>query len=129
MKNIPVDISRLGTLMCVVPPEPRVDQETGELRKDREGNVIYVVGVSVRQQGNRRADVIEVAVPSEPAGLAEGMRVQVADLVAVAWEIDGRKGTSFRASAVTAAAPVPAPAPAAGAGGSLGRGKSSGGES
>ncbi|NUK01726.1 hypothetical protein HRW16_07145 [Streptomyces lunaelactis] len=127
MKNIPVDITRLGTLMCVVPPEPRVDQETGELRKDREGNVIYVVGVSVRQQGNRRADVIEVAVPSEPAGLAEGMRVQVADLVAVAWEIDGRKGTSFRASAVTAAAPVPAPA--AGTGGSLGRGKSSGGES
>ncbi|WP_442812626.1 hypothetical protein OG735_26390 [Streptomyces sp. NBC_01210] len=131
MRNIPVDVNRLGTLMCVVPPAPRVNQETGEVRKDREGNLIYVVGVSVRQQGNRRADVIEVAVPSEPAGIAEGVRVQVADLVAVAWEIEGRKGTSFRASSVTAvpAAPTAPSAPVVPAGGSAGRGKSAGGES
>ncbi|MEU4999719.1 hypothetical protein [Streptomyces sp. NPDC021622] len=122
MQNIPVDVRRLGTLMCVVPPEPRVNQETGEIRKDRDGNSIYVVGVSVRQQGNRRADVIEVAVPGEPMGIAEGIRVTVADLVAVAWEIDGRKGTSFRASAVVpngGSAPASAPA---------GRTKAAGGE-
>ncbi|WP_329546772.1 hypothetical protein OG548_23320 [Streptomyces sp. NBC_01356] len=101
MQTIPVDVGRLGALMCVVPPEPRVNKETGEVRKDRDGNTIYVVGISVRQRDNRRADVIEVAVPSEPRGIAEGTRVHVADLVAVAWEIDGRKGTSFRASAVT----------------------------
>ncbi|MFD3931482.1 hypothetical protein [Streptomyces sp. NPDC058614] len=104
----------------MVPPEPRVNQETGEVRKDRDGNSIYVVGVSVRQLATRRAEVIDVAVPGEPAGLAEGVQLQVADLVAVAWEIDGRKGTSFRASAVVPAAPAP--------GAPVGRGKSAGGE-
>ncbi len=127
VQNIPVDTNRLGTLMCVVPPEPRVNQETGEVRKDRDGNLIYVVGVSVRQQGNRKASVIEVAVPGEPAGVMEGMRVHVADLVAVAWEMEGRRGTSFRASAVVPAAPASAPAPPMGA--PVGRGKSAGDES
>ncbi|MDF9815211.1 hypothetical protein [Streptomyces sp. SPB162] len=101
MQNIPVDTARLGTIMCVVPPEPRINTETGQIRTDRDGNTIYVVGVSVRQLANRRADVIEIAVPVKPVGLAEGMRVTVADLIAVAWEIDGRKGTSFRASGIT----------------------------
>ncbi|MFD3836586.1 hypothetical protein ACFWWC_10045 [Streptomyces sp. NPDC058642] len=123
MQTIPVDVRRLGALMCVVPPEPRVNQETGEVRKDREGNVIYVVGISVRQRDNRRADVIEVAVPSEPHGIAEGMRVNVVDLVAVAWEIEGRKGTSFRASEIT-----PQGAPATTGAVPAGRAKSSGGE-
>ncbi|MFD6492926.1 hypothetical protein [Streptomyces sp. NPDC060188] len=122
MQNIPVDVGRLGALMCVVPPEPRVNQDTGEVRKDRDGNTIYVVGISVRQRDNRRADVIEVAVPNEPRGIEEGIRVHVADLVAVAWEIEGRKGTSFRASSVTPSG-VPAPG-----GMTSGRGKSPGGE-
>ncbi|MFE1960929.1 hypothetical protein [Streptomyces sp. NPDC059479] len=113
MQNIPVDVGRLGTLMVVVPPEPRVVPDTGEICKDRDGNQIYVTGVSVRQAGSRRADVIEVATPGEPTGLAEGVRVHVADLVAVSWEIDGRKGTSFRASGIAAAAPVAAPASSA----------------
>jgi hypothetical protein len=122
MQTIPVDVGRLGALMCVVPPEPRVNQETGEVRKDREGNVIYVVGISVRQRDNRRADVIEVAVPGEPRGITEGTRVHIADLVAVAWEIEGRKGTSFRAAAVTADGMV------GGGGSAPGRGKAAGGE-
>lgn len=107
--------------MCVVPPEPRVNQETGQVRKDRDGNEIFVVGLSVRQQGNRRADIIDVAVPGEPKGIAEGMRVTVADLVAVAWEIDGRKGTSFRASAIT-----PVTGQTGSGSGAAGRGKSGG---
>ncbi|WP_078854505.1 hypothetical protein [Streptomyces sp. NRRL F-5135] len=125
MQTIPVDVARLGSLMVVVPPEPRVNPETGEIRKDRDGNDVYVVGVSVRQRQNRRADVIEVAVPGEPAGLTEGMRVHVNDLVAVSWEIGDRHGTSFRASGVVPAGPVAAPAPS---GGSSSRGKSAGGD-
>jgi hypothetical protein len=108
MQSIPVDVSRLGALMVVVPPEPRVNLETGEIRRDRDGNLIYLTGLSVRQRGNRRADVIEIATPGEPAGLAEGMRVHAHDLVAISWEIEGRKGTSFRASGIT---PVPEAAP------------------
>ncbi|WP_456156644.1 SCO3933 family regulatory protein [Streptomyces niveus] len=109
MQNIPVDVGRLGSLMCVVPPEPRLNPETQQVRTDRDGNPVWVVGVSVRQQQTRRADVIEVAIPGEPTGIAEGMRVQLVDLVAVAWEIEGRKGTSFRASSIapeTAGRPV-----------------------
>nr|WP_239085995.1 hypothetical protein [Streptomyces parvus] len=113
MQRIPVDVARLGSLMCVVPPEPRVNQETGQIRTDADGKETWVVGVSVRQLERRRADVIEVAVSGEPKGITEGMRVLLNDLVAVAWEIDGRKGTSFRASAVLPhAGPVP-PAPPA----------------
>lgn len=105
MQNIPVDTNRLGSLMCVVPPEPRINMETGQVRTDRDGNVVWVVGISVRQQATRRADVIEVAIPGEPTGIEEGMRVTLTDLVAVAWEIDGRKGTSFRATGVAGEGP------------------------
>jgi len=111
MQRIPVDVARLGSLMCVVPPEPRVNQETGQIRTDADGTETWVVGVSVRQLDRRRADVIEVTVSGEPKGITEGMRVILNDLMAVAWEIDGRKGTSFRASAVLpGAAPVSPPA-------------------
>ncbi|MGW8569754.1 SCO3933 family regulatory protein [Streptomyces niveus] len=100
MQNIPVDTARLGSTMCVVPPEPRINPETQQPRVDRDGHAVWVVGVSVRQRETRRADVIDVAVPGEPSGIAEGMRVRLDNLVAVAWEIDGRKGTSFRATAI-----------------------------
>ncbi|MEV8310778.1 hypothetical protein AB0P36_26340 [Streptomyces flavidovirens] len=108
MQTIPVDVGRLGTMLCVVPPEPKVNRETGEIRKDRDDNPVWVVGVAVRQQGNRRMDAIEVAVPGPLQGIAEGMRVTVVDLVAIAWEIGGRSGTSFRASAVRPESPAPA---------------------
>lgn len=88
-------MARLGSVMCVVPPEPRMNPETGEVRKDREGNPVWVVGVSVRQLEKRRADVIDIAVSGQPQGISEGARVVVVDLVATAWEIDGRKGTSL----------------------------------
>ncbi|MFI6288500.1 hypothetical protein ACIBCM_27765 [Streptomyces sp. NPDC051018] len=115
MQSIPVDMARLGPALCVVPPEPRVNKETGEIRKNRDGDPVWVIGLAIRQKNTRRTDMIEVAVSGEPEGLTEGMRVSVVDLVAVSWEIDGRKGTSFRASAVRPESA--APPPAAGAGG------------
>lgn len=93
MQSIPVDMARLGATMCVVPPEPRVNSETGEVRKDREGNPVWVVGVSIRQLEKRRADILEIAVSGEPSGITEGARVAVVDLVATVWEIDGRRGS------------------------------------
>ncbi|MFE3143141.1 hypothetical protein [Streptomyces scopuliridis] len=122
MQSIPVDMARLGSTMCVVPPEPRMTPD-GEVRKDRDGNPLWVVGVSVRQATTRRADVIDVAVSGQPQGITEGARITVVDLVATSWEIDGRRGISFRASAVR---PEVAP-PAVTTGGSSGRGKSAAG--
>ncbi|MFI9078696.1 hypothetical protein ACIGW8_19835 [Streptomyces sioyaensis] len=125
MQQMPIDVGRLGTCLCVVPPEPRVNPETGEVRKDREGNTMYVVGVVVRQRDRRRADVIEISVPGEPRGVSEGMPVQVADLTATAWSIGDRSGISFRASGITPAGP-----PGGAAGNPMpAKGKTGGGES
>lgn len=116
MQSIPVDADRLGTLMCVVPPEPKlVSQETGEVRRDREGNTVYTVGVSVRQDG-RRASVIEIAVSGEPKGVIEGVRVKVTDLQAFAWAMGDRHGMSFRAAAITPVPPATPVSPGKGSG-------------
>ncbi|SFF54087.1 hypothetical protein SAMN05216251_11832 [Actinacidiphila alni] len=110
MQSIPVDTARLGAILCVVPPEPRVNPETGQIRVDRDGNTIYVVGCVVRQVEGRRSDVIEVAVPGEPRGLDAGMRVEIAELTAIQWQMGDRSGTSWRATAITPAAGQPTPA-------------------
>ncbi|MGW5816655.1 SCO3933 family regulatory protein [Streptomyces noursei] len=112
MQNMPIDVARLGTCLVVVPAEVRVNPETGEVRRDRDGNTLYVVGIAVRQKDRRRADVIEVVVPEEPRGIAEGMPVHLNNLVATAWNIGDRSGVSFRASGVVPAAPGAPPGPA-----------------
>ncbi|BCK70033.1 hypothetical protein Srufu_039860 [Streptomyces libani subsp. rufus] len=115
MQSIPVDTSRLGVLRCAVGPEPKIaDFETKQVKKDRDGNTIYTVGVTVRQDG-RRVSVIEIAVPGEPKGIVEGTEVRVTGMEAFAWAMGDRHGISFRASAITS---VPAsPAASAGKGG------------
>lgn len=115
MQSIPVDVSRLGVLRCAVAPEPKLTGfETKEVKKDKEGNTIYTVAVTVRQEG-RRISVIEISVTGEPKGVVEGGEVRVTGLEAFSWAMGDRHGISFRAAAITPA-PVAAPAsvPAAG---------------
>ncbi|MBA6434180.1 SCO3933 family regulatory protein [Streptomyces sp. GMR22] len=113
MQSIPVDTTRLGVLRCAVGPEPKIaDFESKEVKKDRDGNTIYTVAVTVRQDG-RRVSVIEIAVPGEPKGVVEGSEVRVTGLEAFAWAMGDRHGISFRASAIT---PVPASSATAPAG-------------
>lgn len=100
MQSIPVDMSKLRGLWCVSAPEPRVNTETGEVRKGRDGVPVWVVGVSVRRADTRKSSVIDVSVPGEPSGIVEGSRVSLVDLEAVPWEVDGRHGVSFRASGI-----------------------------
>ncbi|MEU1673989.1 hypothetical protein ABZ752_18465 [Streptomyces roseifaciens] len=109
MQSIPVDTTRLGVLRCAVAPEPKMTglDENKEVKRDKEGNTIYTVGVMVRQEG-RRVSVIEVAVTGEPKGVAEGVEVRLTGLEAFAWAMGDRHGISFRAAAIT-----PAPAAAA----------------
>lgn len=112
MQSIPVDTTRLGVLRCAVGPEPKItDFDSGEVKKDREGNTIYTVAVMVRQD-RRRVSVIEIAVPGEPKGVVEGVEVKVTGLEAFAWSMGDRHGVSFRASTLT-------PVSAAGKGGAL----------
>jgi hypothetical protein len=104
MKRIPVDMNRLTGALCVSAPEVKADPETGAIRTDRAtGQPVYLVGVSVKLSGERKAYVLDVAVPGEPVGVTEGAPVRLFDLVAVPWEVDGRSGISYRASAVTTA--------------------------
>ncbi|NIY67783.1 regulatory protein [Streptomyces malaysiensis] len=108
-----MDTSRLGVLRCAVGPEPKIaDFESKEVKKDRDGNTVYTVAVTVRQDG-RRVSVIEIAVSGEPKGVVEGSEVRVTGLEAFAWAMGDRHGISFRAAAIT---PVPAPASSASAG-------------
>jgi hypothetical protein len=110
MQSIPVDTSRLGVLRCAVQPEAKISNfDTQEVKKDKEGNTIYTVGVMVRQEG-RRVSVIEIAVTGEPRGVAEGTEVRVTGLEAFAWSMGDRHGISFRAAAITPVPPAPAPA-------------------
>ncbi|MCQ8190564.1 SCO3933 family regulatory protein [Streptomyces rugosispiralis] len=113
MQSIPVDTSRLGVLRCAVGPEPKIAGfESKEVKKDRDGNTVYTVAVTVRQDG-RRVSVIEIAVSGEPKGVVEGSEVRVTGLEAFAWAMGDRHGISFRAAAIT---PVAAPASSASAG-------------
>ncbi|GAA2918889.1 hypothetical protein GCM10020221_13930 [Streptomyces thioluteus] len=115
MQSIPVDTARLGVLRCAVAPEPKISNfDTGEVKKDKEGNTVYTVGVMVRQEA-RRVSVIEIAVPGEQPGVVEGVQVLVTGLEAFAWAMGDRHGISFRAAAITPLQPTspnPAPEPA-----------------
>jgi hypothetical protein len=99
VRSIPVDVSSFGGFMCVHPPEPKANPQTGEVRKDTAtGLTVYVVGV-VALKG-KDSSVIQISVPGEPVGLVVGSPVRLVDLEAVPWDVDGRSGVSFRASAV-----------------------------
>lgn len=101
MQSIPVDAARLGVLRCAIAPEAKItNSETQEVKRDREGNPVYTVAVTVRQDG-RRISVIEIAVSGAPKGIEEGQIVKVTGLTAFAWSMGDRHGISFRADAIT----------------------------
>jgi hypothetical protein len=52
--------------------------------------------------GDGEAEIIRVAVPGDPR-VAQGEMVGVDGLTAQAWELDGRSGMSFRATAIRSA--------------------------
>ncbi len=101
MQSIPVDMARLGVLRCAGVPEVKFsNSETQEVKKDRDGNPVYSVAVTVRPDG-RRISVIEIAVSGEPKGLEAGQVVKVTGLTAFMWSMGDRHGVSFRADAIT----------------------------
>lgn len=121
MRNIPVDMGKLSGLLCTSAPEVRADINTGEVRTDRvSGLPLFLVGVLVKVAGERRAYVLDVQVPGEPAGLIEGQPVTVEGLEAAPWEREGRSGVSYRAKAIRPAGAAQVAAPPADASASAG---------
>ena len=105
MRNIPVDVSELS-FVCVSPPRPKlVNQETGEVKLDKNGEAVYQVGLSAaNEQG--RVDLLNVAITGDP-GVTLGEVVRPVGLVGFFWEAtlngENRSGVAFRAEQIVPA--------------------------
>ncbi|GAA2456973.1 hypothetical protein GCM10010191_90690 [Actinomadura vinacea] len=102
MRNIPVDTSAL-TFVCVSAPRPKlVNQETGEIKVDRNGEAVFQVGLSAADQTGR-VDLVNVAITGDP-GVTLGQVVTPVGLVGFFWEqtLNGqhRSGVAFRAEQI-----------------------------
>ncbi|WP_021598456.1 hypothetical protein [Actinomadura welshii] len=119
MRNIPVDVSAL-TFVCVSPPRPKlVNQDTGEVKIDRNGQTVFTVGLSAADAMGR-VDLLNVAVVGDQS-VTIGEVVTPVGLVAFPWEavLGGEKrwGVAYRAdriAPVSSVAPPPASSSASG---------------
>lgn len=102
MRNIPVDVSAL-TFVCVSAPRPKlVNQETGEVKTDRNGQTVFTVGLSAADPMGR-VDLLNVAVSGDQS-VTIGEVVTPVGLVAFPWEavLGGEKrwGVAYRADRI-----------------------------
>lgn len=108
MRNIPIDTTRF-TFVCVSAPRPRLlNQETGEVKQDKEGNIVFTVGLSAADNETGRVELMNVSISGDP-GVSVGQVVQPGGLTAIPWEQrrggELRWGIAFRASSIRPAAP------------------------
>jgi hypothetical protein len=68
-------------------------------RTDVNGEILW--RVQLVALGDGEAEIIRVAVPGDPS-VSQGAMVQVEGLTAQAWEMEGRSGMAFRATAIRA---------------------------
>ncbi|MGW2312792.1 SCO3933 family regulatory protein [Actinomadura luteofluorescens] len=110
MRNIPVDVSAL-TFVCVSPPRPKlVNQDTGEVKTDRNGQTVFTVGLSAADAMGR-VDLLQVAVTGDQS-ITLGEVVTPVGLVAFPWEavLGGEKrwGVAYRADRIDPVSAAPA---------------------
>ncbi|GGL39695.1 hypothetical protein HS048_02360 [Planomonospora sp. ID91781] len=92
---IPVDVTKLN-ITCVKPPKPRlVNKDTGEIKRDKDGNVMYELTLLIEDEFNRM-ELVKVSTSPEPSVIA-GEEVVPVGLVGYVWEQNGRWGISYRA--------------------------------
>mgnify|MGYP001478597960 CR=1 FL=1 len=113
MRNIPVDISAL-TFVCVSPPRPKlVDQNTGEVKVDRNGQTVFTVGLSAADPSGR-VELVNVSVSGDQ-DITLGQVVSPVGLVAFPWEQvrngQRRWGIAYRAAQIVPVAPAVVPVP------------------
>ncbi|MFI0406118.1 hypothetical protein [Actinomadura sp. 3N508] len=102
MRNIPVDVSAL-TFVCVSAPRPKViNQDTGEVKVDRNGQTVFTVGLSAADAAGR-VELLNVAVVGDQS-VTIGEIVTPVGLVAFPWEavLGGEKrwGVAYRADQI-----------------------------
>jgi hypothetical protein len=104
MRNIPipVDTNRLH-FTCVKAPRPRlVNQDTGEIKKDKDGQIVQEV-VLLAEDESGRIELVKVGLSGD-ATIAPGDEVIPVGLVGYVWEMGQRWGISYRATSFTPAA-------------------------
>ena len=100
--RLPIDASRLQFLV-VGEAEPVRKFEEGKPREawaprvDDNGELLWRVQLVAFGDGG--ADILRVVVPGDP-GVKEGELVRVEGMTAQAWEMEGRNGMAFRATAI-----------------------------
>src|SRR3954447_6092904 len=105
--RLPIDTSRLQFLV-VSAAEPLKKFEDGKPREaraprtDENGELLW--RVQVVALGDNEAEIIRVTLPGDP-GVGQGVMVRIEGMTAQAWEMDGRSGMAFRATAIRAAKP------------------------
>ena len=105
--RLPIDTSRLQFL-TVAAAEPLKKYEDGKPREawaprvDGNGEVLW--RVQLVALGDGEADIIRVAVPGDP-NVLQGEMVRVDGMTAQAWEMEGRSGMAFRATAIQSVRP------------------------
>ncbi|MEV6986855.1 hypothetical protein AB0M95_37130 [Sphaerisporangium sp. NPDC051017] len=97
---IPVDTSKLQ-FTCVKAARPRlVNKDTGEIKRDKNGNIVYEVTVSVEDDFGR-LELLKIGTSVEP-DITPGDEVTPVNLVGYVWEqtIQGasRWGIAYRAT-------------------------------
>jgi hypothetical protein len=100
--RLPIDTSRLQFLVVSEAEQLRKfeegkPREAWAPRVDEHGEI--VCRVQLVALGNGEAEIIKVSVVGDP-GVKQGEMVRVEALTAQAWEMDGRSGMAFRASAI-----------------------------
>ncbi|MFD9950740.1 hypothetical protein ACFWYW_58635 [Nonomuraea sp. NPDC059023] len=99
---IPVDTSKL-VITCVKAAKPRLlNKDTGEIKTDKNGQTVFEVMVSVEDEFGR-IELVKIGIAGEPP-VAAGQRLNPVGLLGYVWEIAGRWGIAYRASAL-----LPAP--------------------
>src|SRR3954469_8554677 len=102
--RLPIDAGRLRFLV-VGEAEPGGKSEEGKRgeawapRVDDNGELLWRVQLVAFGDGG--ADILRVIVSGD-SGVKEGELVRVVGMTAQAWEMDGRTGMSFRATAIRA---------------------------
>ena len=95
---LPVDSTKL-LLLCGAPPEAVLDYESGEHKRNKEGDALYRTEVIV--MGFGRPQVVGVRTPKEPKGLVVGTPVVIPGFsVSPFTTRDGGTGVLYEASAV-----------------------------
>jgi len=110
MRTIPVDPSIICLVLGAQPA-----MRDGHARTDHDGQPLVEVTAAYLPGGADRPEMLTVRIPAAkvPAALSPATPVRFEQLTARPWQMDGRGGISYTATAVLPVQPQPQPAQSA----------------